>query len=107
MAALHCGYALCRRELEPAGLAVAAGMGTAGRAEWRLGAIARLLYNIESAAHPAAARRKGLLAAGNRGESQGGRDCGDFRCGVDETLTEGRRLAARSVCSAVEREWMG
>src|SRR5712692_9903525 len=107
MTALHCGYARCGRELELAGLPVARWMGTAGRAEWRLGATARLLYDIEPVAHPAAARGQGILAPGNGGEGEGGRDCRDFRCGVDETLTEGRRLVARSVCGAVEREWMG
>src|SRR6266567_657353 len=101
MCALHCDHVLRGRELESPSLPTAAGLGTAGRAEWRLGATARLLDDVEPATHPSAARGQGLLTAGNGGEGEGGRDCADFRCGVDETLAEGRRLAARSLCVAV------
>src|SRR5437870_5236678 len=107
MIALHCGHAPYRRELEPAGLAVAPAVGTAGSVEWRLGATARLLYDVESAAHAAAARGQRILTTRNSSESQSGWDGRDFRCGVDETFAEGRRLAARSVCVANARKWMG
>src|SRR5580692_1547525 len=82
-------------------------MGTTSNTQWRLGTATRLRYHFGSVAHAVAARGQRLLTTGNGGASQSGGHSRSRRCGVAETLAQGRGVAAPSVRLAVAGEWLG
>src|SRR5271157_4402946 len=72
-------------------------MGTAGSADWCAGAVAGIFLGEPFIASPFVARGQGLLVAGDGRESQTRRLGGCFRCGVVESVAQGRALVAPDV----------